>query len=153
MWAKLLHFLEHFGLSLVWLLFILFFTYSGQLIQMTHNDADWDKIYFGTQSRLMAVLVNLGLILMLVIDYMHTKKKNYGFLVITACASFFVIFGLYGHAKLYLSDRASEFWEPLTRVSWSYFLQTFFIVTLLIVRYKTIEKEPKMKKEFNFQEI
>ena len=124
--------------SCLWVGFVLFFVYASIVSSIFLNDKSFTAEYLKLQSNIPAMFVNFGMIFMLVIDnFWHEYADNKYFLLLVV-ASVFVIMALYGHAQCYFDN--SKNYIPLIKESWiSYLLQSLFILTLLIARYKTIE--------------
>lgn len=137
---SLFRFLEHFSLAFIWLLFILFFTYSNSIIQIVQTKTNWVHLYFGVQGRLITVLINFGLLFMLAIDYFHSDKNKYSKLLFISLFSFFIILSIYGHAKYNLNGTINNYMYPICSNCFSYVLEAIFLFVLLLIRYKTIEK-------------
>ena len=131
-------FIKYFGSALIWLAFILFFTYSGLFVIAVQIDANLIQIYYNIQCRLVSVFVNFGLLFMLVIDYLLSDKKKHSRLLVMCLICFFIIVGLYGHAKFHETGKLDRFVSPFCSDEFSFILQTIFITMLLFIRYRTI---------------
>lgn len=134
-WFK--DFLKHFGWAFIWLAFILFFTYSSLFVFVVQTEADLTQLYYNMQCRLLSVFVNFGLLFMLAIDYLISDKNKHSRLLVLCLACFFIIIGLYGHARYHEMGVLDRFRYPFCTDEFSFILQTIFILILLYIRYRT----------------
>ena len=135
---------RHLVISITWLLLMLFFTYTPLIhFIFTVTDTTFIEMYCNNQYSGISTFVNLGLLLMLIVDLISAKRKPTYPILLGFVVAVLLIFGIYFHTGSYIANELSEYSYPISEQNLSLWLHLTFILILLFIKIETL-KEPNM---------
>ena len=133
---------KHFFLSISWLILIVLFTYTSLVHHaLKISDTPFLDEYCKNQQCGISLLVNLGLLLMVVFDYIGAGKRSTIKLLLLVLCAVFVVFGIYLHAGSYVAQELSQYIYPISKTNLSLFMHAFFFCILLYIKIESIEEQ------------
>lgn len=121
---------RYYAISLSWLLLIIFFTYTAILSSIFLTGKCFDDEYFRNQCQVISMIVNMGLMAMVVFDYMSAGKQMSNKDVVLLILGMLLIVGIYGHSGIMDSKTVNQYEIPLNWAGFS-FLQHLILFTIL----------------------
>lgn len=123
---------------------MLFFTYTPLIhFVFTVTDTTFIEMYCNNQYSGISTFVNLGLLLMLIVDLISAKRKPTYPILLGFVVAVLLIFGIYFHTGSYIANELSEYSYPISEQNLSLWLHLTFILILLFIKTETL-KEPNM---------
>lgn len=137
--------------ALGWVLLLSLFTYTELFCNALRIDKQFDIVYQISQSKVLALVVNLGLLCMLVFDYMNANKAFTNKIVggILGAIMFPVL--LYSISTMQVSEDAVNYVWWFRSPCLLYILHALFIVALTWLKKESLIEENNVrnvKKEF-----
>lgn len=137
--------------ALGWVLLLSLFTYTELFCSALRIDKPFDIAYLASQSNVLALVVNLGLLCMLVFDYMNANKVFTNKIVggILGAIMFPVL--LYSISTMQVGKDAANYVEWFRSPYLVYLLHALFIIALTWLKRESLIDENKVrnvKKEF-----
>lgn len=121
---------RYYAISLSWLLLIIFFTYTAVLSSIFLTGKCFDEEYFKNQCQVISMIVNMGLMAMVVFDYMSAGKQMSNKDVVLLIIGMLLVVGIYGHSGIMDSKAGNQYEIPLNWTGFS-FLQHLILFTIL----------------------
>lgn len=121
---------RYYAMSLSWLLLIIFFTYTAILSSVFFTGKHFDIEYFQSQCQVISMVVNMGLMAMVVFDYMAAGKQMSNWDVVFLIVSMLFAVGIYGHSGIMNTNSMGKYEFPLCWTGFS-FLQHFLLFVIL----------------------
>lgn len=132
---------KHYALSFTWLALIILFTYTSLVsFALQVNGTSLVSEYCRNQQCGISLLVNLGLLSMLIFDYIGARKTPSNKLWVITLAAVFLIFGIYLHAGAFVLNKLTDYISPISKDSFSMFMHFFFLVILFYIKVKSMEE-------------
>ena len=132
---------KHYLLSLLWLVLIIFFTYTSLIHEILKTDGLSVLEYCQAQHKGISMIVNFGLLAMVVFDYIGAAKKMSVSLVVGILIAAFLVFAMYTHTGIRLSNEILEYRYPICEDHLSMVLHIIFFVILLIIKIGSMKIE------------
>lgn len=117
--------------SLVWITLLLFFTYTPLFSAAVHVSSSFMKAYYDSQSHIIAMAVNFGLVFMLVVDAWGAGQDVNPLQQVANYMSFFLVIGIYWHARSCQLNTNGNLWGVLGWGGFGVFLHVFLLIILL----------------------
>lgn len=139
---NILHFLE----AVVYVLLLVFFTYSVLFASSLKGECRFWEEYQRNQSSLFALVTNIGLLFLLLVDNSIGTKRNMPYGLVHLGAYVLLSIFTYGHARVVTYPGVYQEYEVLLKCPKFYvILHVILIVYLVFMKYQTL-KEFKAKK-------
>lgn len=133
---------KHYFLSIAWLILIVLFTYTPLVHHaLKISEVPFVEEYCNNQQCGISLLVNLGLLLMVVFDYIGAGKHSTTKLLLLVLCAVFVAFGIYLHTGSYVAKELSHYVYPISENNLSMFLHVFFFGILLYIKVESMEEQ------------
>lgn len=131
---------KRIGLTTGWLLLIILFTYTP-LVKNLFQTGVFENSYIDNQNSAMALLVNVGLVTMLIIDFASAKLKvSYTILSLFALG-FFLSIGVFGLCSIHYDNTYVPFIRCIVNI---YLLHMFLFCDLFFLKYRSLN-DPAME--------
>lgn len=132
---------RHYFGAFTWLVLITLFTYTPLVESaLKANDALFVNEYCNNQQCGIALLVNLGLLVMVIFDYIGAKKKPTTGLLVLVLLAVFLLFCVFLHASAYVADHLQQYIYPISETYLSIFLHLCFFAILLYFKVLSMEE-------------
>lgn len=132
---------KHYALSFTWLVLIILFTYTSLVyFALQVMDTSLVNEYCKDQQCGISLLVNLGLLSMVIFDYIGAGKIVTNKMLLIILAAVFLIFGIYLHAGVFMSDKLTKYVYPISNTYFSMVLHIIFFIILFYIKVKSIEE-------------
>jgi len=135
-------------LALLWVLFLVIFTYTPILLSAALIDGSFSQTYFSNQSHFIAFLVNIGLVLMLFFDFHVSRKTAHNFFIWLMLLGILFSAIIYGHSRIAITNQLEKFVFPFGWQGVSFVFHSLFLVILVFLKERTLETELNVAKEF-----
>ena len=124
--------------ALGWVLLLSLFTYTELFCNILRVDKSFDAAYQASQSNVLALVVNLGLLCMLGFDYMSANRTFTNKIVggILGAIMFPVL--LYSISTMQVGENAGKYVEWLRSPYILYLLHTLFIIDLTWLKKESL---------------
>lgn len=133
---------KHYVLSITWLVLIMLFTYTPLVHHaLKISDIPFVDEYCNNQQCGISLLVNLGLLMMVVFDYIGAGKHSATKLLLLVFWGVFVVFGIYLHAGLYIAKELCQYVYPISENNLSMFLHILFFSILLYIKVESMKEQ------------
>lgn len=132
---------RHYFLSVLWLILIVLFTYTSLVHEFLKKEGLSIEEYCNNQHCGISMIVNLGLLGMVVFDYIGAAKRITNGLVVKILFATFLIYSMYVHTGILLSGSIEDYKYPLCEKWLSIVLHAFFFVILLIIKIDSMRIE------------
>ncbi|WP_294631077.1 hypothetical protein [uncultured Bacteroides sp.] len=133
---------KHYFLSITWLVLIVLFTYTPLVHHaLKISDVLFVDEYCKNQQCGLSLLVNLGLLLMVVFDYIGAGKHTTTKLLVLVLCAVFVLLGIYLHTGIYVAKELSQYVYPISENNLSMILHIFFFCILLHIKIESMEEQ------------
>lgn len=127
---------RYYLMSLAWVLLICSFTYTALIVSFFVKSNVFSDAYFNNQHQVISMVVNIGLLVMVVFDYMSSANQLSNKKVILLLVGIVFAMIVYGHSKIFYEKCNSDY---ITPISWNGLSYTFHILFLLILFYLKAE--------------
>lgn len=140
-------------IAVSWVLLLSLFTYTEMVCGLFKTGIAFLEVYTETQTPVIALVVNVGLLFMLVFDFMGAGKRFTNRLVVSVMIAVLLSVLVFGASRLHASGQI-KLYVPFIQNAWLlYGLHILFLCILTWLKYKSIEDEckvdvDKIKKEF-----
>lgn len=139
---------QYYLLSLAWTVLMMFFTYTAIFSEAMLANHSFETAHWHNQSSLISMVVNCGLLLMIIFDYMVAgKRMSYRVVLMMMIGILFAI-GVYGHSIILKGNRLDYYDWPLNWQSLSKVLHGGFLLILLWLKERAIEIDTKPETEY-----
>mgnify|MGYP006979435836 CR=1 FL=1 len=132
--------------ALGWVLLLSLFTYTELFCNMLRVDKSFDAAYQASQSNVLALVVNVGLLCMLVFDYMSTNKTITNKVVCGFVGGIMFPILLYSISTIQVGENASNYVGWLRSPWVLYFLHVWFIIVLTCLKRESLIDENNIRK-------
>ena len=133
---------KHYFLSITWLVLIVLFTYTPLVHHaLKISDIPFVDEYCNNQQCGISLLVNLGLLLMVVFDYIGAGKHSTTKLLLLVLCGVFVVFGIYLHAGSYVAKELCQYVYPISENNLSMFLHILLFGILLYIKIESMKEQ------------
>ena len=138
-WSYLHSIKRSFPLALLWMGFMVFFTYTILLLAIVETDTNFKTVFYEQQSSYISLFVNCGLVLMLVLDYVNSHPRS-----ITPCSfvlpfiAIMLCLIIKAHCDSNLKDILGNYMWPISSENLSIVAYTLFLITIISVRRKNL---------------
>ncbi len=131
----------HVVLSIAWLILIVFFTYTPLVHFALKSTANTSFIseYSNHQYCGIALIVNLGLLIMVIFDYIGANKKVSVKLLVSVLVAVALIIGIYLHVGAYVANTLWQYIYPIKSHSLSIVFHVLFLLIVLSIKTKSME--------------
>ena len=129
---------RYYAISLSWLLLIIFFTYTAVLSSIFLTEKCFDVEYFKSQCQVISMIVNMGLMAMVVFDYMSAGKQMSNKDVVLLIIGMLLVVGIYGHSGIMHSKAGSLYEIPLNWTGFSFFQHLLLFAILWNLKAKSL---------------
>lgn len=131
---------QHYIISGVWLALITLFTYTSLIhFALRISGIPFFHEYCSNQQYGISLFVNLGLLSMVMFDYIGMGEKITAKMVVLILFAVFLIFGIYLHANIYIAQKLQDYICPINSNYLSIVLHLLFYVILYYIKVKSIE--------------
>jgi len=105
--------------------------------------------YFKLQANKLCITINLGLVFMLVLDYIYIKKssietKQMMKLIINSFISFFLILGIHFHAVNYCAKNDHRILKIFANSEFAIFMALIYLYILFWIKLKSLTNEREL---------
>ena len=126
-------------MAVLWLAFMVFFTYTVLLSALIEVDTSFVSTFYEQQSTYLSLLVNMGLVVMLVVDYASTQIHTISiqsyilpFIAIVLCIL------IKAHCDCNINGELIKYVKPISYQPLSIIMYIFFIINLFILKVMTL---------------
>ena len=131
---------QHYVISGVWLALITLFTYTSLIhFALKISNIPFAQEYCFEQQHGISLLVNLGLLSMVMFDYIGIGEKITAKMVVLIIFATFLIFGIYLHANISVEQKLQDYIFPISSNYLSIILHLCFYIILYYIKMKSIE--------------
>ncbi len=134
-------------LALVWLLFILFFTYTILIVEAVKVSGNFYKLFYTSQSEYIALFVNAGIIIMLLFDNHAVNKELQGFRYYIPYLGLILCIALMAHCRSNVDNQLREYKYPISYEKLSFIIYCCFIGIVYILKCHSLWDSTKVRKE------
>lgn len=132
-------------IAISWMLLLSLFTYTEMACGLLKADTVFLDVYKCSQTSVVALVVNIGLLFMLVFDFMGAGKRfSYGMMICFMIAVLLSV-SVFGVSRLHASGKINGYIGILQHSWMLYGLHFLFLCILTWLKYKSIEEECKME--------
>lgn len=129
------------GISCVWTLFMSFFTYTTMWKSLLSINTSVIDIFTSNQSLLVSLIVNFGIVLMLIFDYIRvTDSIKIQMFELFCIAVLFTIL-IYAHSIISVENRLNEFIFPISFKEFGFILHIIFLLLICGMKFVVISEE------------
>lgn len=129
------------GISCVWTLFMSFFTYTTMWTSLLSINTSVIDIFTSNQSLLVSLIVNFGIVLMLIFDYIRvTDSIKIQMFELFCIAVLFTIL-IYAHSIISVENRLNEFIFPISFKEFGFILHIIFLLLICGMKFVVISEE------------
>lgn len=129
----------YFLKALLWVAFILFFTFTDLVVAAALDGVSFNDLFYASQTASIALIVNLGLVVMLVVDLQistprHPSRK------LLYCVMFAMLLAvlIYLHVKANLAHSLDRFIPLISDPTLSITMFGVYILTITYIKYSTL---------------
>lgn len=129
-------------LALAWVLFMMFFTYTALVVELLKIDGNFVGLFYGEQSRYIALFVNIGLVVMLLFDnHVSLGKKLHGAFYYVPIIGIILSILLMTHCRLVVAEAHKIFVKPISREELSFVIYGFLMLVIYLLKVKSLITE------------
>lgn len=131
---------EHWWYSIVWIGFMVLFTYTPVMKSLLMLNDDTGSAYVNHQYCGISVLVNFGLLFMVLMDYVGANKRigpKILFLTVFGCVLVFVMFF---HLKMQVEKTYIQYYWPISSRGLVCFLHITFLAVVLWIKAMSLDE-------------
>lgn len=127
-------------LGLVWVGFIILFTYTSLLVELTKIEGDFLNLFYNEQSKYISLFVNIGIVIMLMFDNLSSGKYNNESAYVSIFAIVLCIIVM-AHCDLNINNKLQNFKVPLSCKKLSIGIHILFLLLVYRLKVKTLTEE------------
>lgn len=140
-------------ISIAWMTLLSMFTYTDLVCTLLKPDTSFLNVYGEAQMHIVSLLVNIGLLFMLIFDFMGTGKEFSYKEIIAIMSAVIMSVIILGLSKLHAQGEIHHYVAFIQSPTLLYTVHGLFLAVLTWLKYKSIEKECAVescivKKEF-----
>lgn len=129
----------YFFKALLWVAFILFFTFTDLVVAAALDGISFNDSFYASQTASIALIVNLGLVVMLVVDLQisssrHPSRK----LLYSVMFAMLLAVLIYLHVRANLAHSLDRFIPLISAPTLSITMFGMFILTITYIKYSTL---------------
>lgn len=149
---KIIRYVSFYGKPMVWLLLIVFFTYTFIFENMIEKEILFTSFCEKMVSHIQ-MIVNLSLVFFVTIDYVNCKNNINRWIVYTMLVSAILVILLDAQVGIAASGDAEKYEDFVKSPYLSYFVFGLFLTTIYIIKVATYDRnilnieEPDIKEE------
>lgn len=137
-------------LSLFWVLFIMFFTYTTLWVELCRVNGNFFDSFYDSQRSYIALFVNAGIIIMLLFDNYAARKEFQGLETFIPIVTLFLCVFIMAHCDYNKTEKLPNLIYPLSHKKLSIIVYCLFIVMIYYLKVRSLwEDSIKQKKEIN----
>lgn len=133
--------MENIGIALAWTLFMSFFTYTSLWIDVLSVNTSILNTFPVRQSSLAALIVNFGIVIMLIFDYIKSSEVLHKKMFILFGVSMFLTIVSYAHSVIAIKNILEMFIPPFSYKSFGFIIHILFLVTMCGMKYVCLTME------------
>ena len=134
-------------IAVSWMLLLSLFTYTEMACGLLKADIALLDVYTASQTAVIALVVNIGLLFMLVFDFMGAGKHISNSVVISIMVAVLLSVLVFGASRLHASGQISHYVAFLQNQEVLYGFHLLFLCILTWLKFKSIEDECKVEVE------
>ena len=135
-------------LSLCWVLFIMFFTYTTLWVELCKVDGDFYNKFYASQCAYISLFVNAGIVIMLLFDNYAARKEFHGLETFVPIVTLILCVFIMGHCDHKISEKLPNYISPLSYEKLSIIVYCIFIMMIYYLKVRSMwENSIKQKKE------
>lgn len=124
------------------------FTYTPIILSAIIKDISFWDVYAGAQSRFVAFLVNVGLVLMVFFDFHVSRKTAHNYFIWSMLIGILFSMIIYGHCRLTETEILDKFIFPFDWKGLSLIFHVLFLFILVFLKERTLETDLNVAKRF-----
>jgi len=133
--------LSSVGIAVTWTLFMSFFTYTCCWVALVSTKVPFLNVYSNSQASTISLIVNFGLVLMLVFDYMKSTATLEKWMFGLFGASMLVAVTVYAHSLAMTENHLGDFIMPISHPFFGVVLHLLFLTLLCVMKFVCLSKE------------
>lgn len=134
-------------LSLAWVLFMVFFTYTALVVELLEKNGDFYKLFYLEQSQYISLFVNVGIVIMLLFDNHLTGNRYSGPAYYLPLFAILLCLTIKAHCDLNVQDGIKDYIYPICEKRLSVFAYCIFLFMVYILKARSLWKFCVIKKE------
>lgn len=128
-------------MALLWTLFMSFFTYTSYWVALVSVGVSFLDGFVDGQSSIVSLVVNFGLVLMLIFDYMSSSDTSKKWMFGLFGISMFVAVMVYAHSLMAAQQRLNEFIMPISFPDFGITMHSLFMALLCGMKFVCLSNE------------
>lgn len=133
--------IRHLGEAIVYILLLVFFTYSVLFASALKGETEFWKDYQRNQSSLFAMVTNFGLLFLLLVDNSISEKRVFPNWLVHIGVFVLVTLFIYGHARVVTYPDIYQNYQWLLKCPYMYaWLHAVLILYLVFFKYQTLKE-------------
>lgn len=129
------------GMAIVWTLFMSFFTYTECWVALVSANVSFFEVFGNSQSIIISLIVNFGLVLMLVFDYTTSANTSKKWMFSLFGVAMMMTVMVYAHSFIMVQQRLDEFLMPISKPYFGFALHLIFLLLLCSMKFVCISAE------------
>ena len=101
-------------LAFVWVLFMVFFTYTTLVVELVRTEGDFCELFYQEQSRYIALFVNVGIVIMLLFDNHVANQRFQGYSYYVPIVALVFCLIIMAHCEANIHDNIQEYVKPIS---------------------------------------
>lgn len=133
-------------LAFIWLLFMVFFTYTTLVVEMACAEGNFCELFYQEQSRYIALFVNVGIVAMLLFDNHVAKQPFRGVSYYIPFVSLVFCLIIMAHCEANVNHCLDKYiqpisWEYLSIIAYGCFLFMVYIMKVRALSNSSVQKK------------
>lgn len=128
-------------LGLMWMGFIVFFSYTSLLVELTKANGDFLNLFYNEQSKYIALFVNVGIVIMLLFDNWGAEHRHNSYAFYISIFAIVLCLIIMAHCDLNISNRLQNYKKPISCECLSVIIHGLFLLLVYILKVNTLTKE------------
>lgn len=143
--VKILERKRYYLMSLSWVLLLCFFTYTALIVSFFVKAGSFSGVYFSNQSQVVSMIVNVGLLVMVVFDYMSSDDQLPINNVMILLVGILFAMCIYGHSYLFSNHLETKYIAPISWNGLSFVSHVMFLLVLCYLKGELLYKAAKQQ--------
>ena len=125
-------------LAFVWVLFMVFFTYTTLVFELMQADGDFCELFYQEQSRYLALFVNAGIVVMLLFDNHVAKQRFHGYSYYIPIVALILCLVIMAHCDVNIHKELQNYWGPISHEYFSIVMYGCFLFLVYVMKVRTL---------------